>query len=112
MNPKNKHNQDGAPLKEKLLASITQHLNQDHVEDLLACAKANTSVDWADRAKVTHLDASGITIEASNNSDAQSVHLEFPTTARGVLSLKRLLGAIFAESRTKLGQGVTSKPKA
>ena len=28
----------GAPLTDKLLAGVTQHLNQDHHEDLLACA--------------------------------------------------------------------------
>ena len=103
MNPKNPHDHDGALLNDKLLASIIQHLNQDHFEDLLACAKASEPLEWAEQAKVTHLDTSGITIEVSNNLNAQSVRLEFPTTARGVLSLRRLLGAMIAESRAKLG---------
>ncbi|NEQ98511.1 MAG: DUF2470 domain-containing protein [Cyanothece sp. SIO2G6] len=103
MNHQTTGDRDGAPLKEKLLASITRHLNQDHMEDLLACAQANASVDWAEQAKVIHLDAAGITIEVSNHQNIQSVHLEFPAPAKGVLSLKRLTTTMVTESRAKLG---------
>jgi len=103
MNSKNARKRDGAPLTDKLASSIARHLNQDHVEDLLACAKATASLDWADRARITKLDAAGITLEVSNSSNAQSLRLDFPTTARGVLSFKRLLGETIASSRAKLG---------
>jgi hypothetical protein len=94
---------DGAPLTGKLLNSIAQHLNQEHQEDLLACAKALASLDWAEQARVTHVDASSITLEARNSSHTESVRLDFPTTAKGVLAFKRILGEKIAESRSKLG---------
>ena len=103
MKSKNASERDGAPLTDKLASSIARHLNQDHVEDLLACAKATASLDWAEQARITNLDGAGITLEVSNSSNAQCLRLDFPTTAKGVLSFKRLLGATIAESRAKLG---------
>ncbi len=107
MNSKNTSERDGAPLTDKLLASIARHLNQDHLEDLLACAKA--TADWAEQARITNLDAAGITLEVSNSSNAQCLRLNFPTTAKGVLSFKRLLGAMIASSRAQLGWAVIER---
>lgn len=94
---------DGAPLSDKLLAAIARHLNQDHQEDLLACARASAPVDWAMQARLIHLDAAGMTIEISDCNNSQSLKINFPERAKGVLSLRRLLGAMIAESRSQLG---------
>ena len=102
---------DGAPLTDKLLAGITQHLNQDHPEDLLACAKATAGFDWVEQVKITQLEATGITLEVSNSSKVQPLRLDFPTPAKGMLSLKRVVDVMVMESRTKLGwDPQTTKP--
>ncbi len=93
---------DGAPLTDKLLAAIANHLNQDHCEDLLACAKA-ANADWAEQAKVLSLGASGINLEVSGDGQTQPLRIDFSEPANGVLDLKRILGGVIAESRAHLG---------
>lgn len=106
--PEHDKERDGAPLTDKLLAAIARHLNQDHLEDMLACAKASASLDWAEQARVDALDAAGITLEVSDGGDTvQSLRLDFPTPAQGVLSLRRILGALISESRSELGWTAT-----
>ncbi|MEM8639265.1 MAG: hypothetical protein AAGG51_10680 [Cyanobacteria bacterium P01_G01_bin.54] len=63
----------------------------------------NVPLDRAEQAKVNQLNAVAITIEVSNADKTQVVRLEFPTPASGVLSLKRRLGILVAESRAQLG---------
>jgi hypothetical protein len=94
---------DGAPLTEKLFSAITNHLNQDHQEDLLACAQAGAAIEWAEHARAIGLDATGIDLEVSNNQQVQPLRLDFPAPAKGVLSLRRTLGTMIRESRAKLG---------
>jgi len=93
---------DGAPLTKKLLTAIAQHLNSDHAEDLLAVARA-ANMHWAEQAKVTHLEASGIKLEVRGNGQVQPIRVDFPAPATGVLAFKRLLGDAIAASRTQLG---------
>lgn len=93
---------DGAPLTDKLLNAIANHLNQDHLEDLLACAKA-ANLDWVEQARIINLDAAGVDLEARGSGHVQSLRLDFPTPAKGVLAFKRTLGAMITESRAKLG---------
>jgi hypothetical protein len=93
---------DGAPLTDKLLTAIANHLNHDHGEDLLACARV-TNLDWAEQARVINLDGAGITLEVSGNGNTQSLRLDFPTPANGVLAFKRTLGTIIAQNRAQLG---------
>lgn len=93
---------DGAPLTDKLLAAIANHLNQDHREDLLACAWA-ANLDWAEQARVLSLDGAGITLEVSGEGNMQPLRLDFPAPAYGVLAFKRTLGALIAENRDRLG---------
>ena len=94
---------DGAPLNDKLLLSITNHLNKDHLEDMLACAKGVGGLDWVEQAKVTSLDAAGINLEVSGANKIQPLRLDFPQPAGGVLASKRMLGAMIAQGRSKLG---------
>ena len=103
VNPEPKDERDGAPLTDKLLAAVTRHLNHDHFEDLLACAKATASWDWAEQARVVGLDAAGMDLEVRNSNHVQCLRLDFPKPAKGVLSLRRALGIIMTESRAKLG---------
>lgn len=93
---------DGAPLTDKLLVAIATHLNQDHREDLLACAKA-THLDWAAQAKVLRLDAAGIQLEVSGDGRTQPLRIDFSEPANGVLAFKRILGEVIATSRAQLG---------
>ena len=93
---------EGAPLTDKLLTAITQHLNQDHLEDMLACAQAAAGLDWAEQAKVMSLDAAGINLSVRGECKEQSIRIEFPVAAKGVLGVRRILGSMIAESRTKL----------
>ena len=37
--PSSPKNPDGAPLTEKRLIAIANHINQDHLDDMLACVK-------------------------------------------------------------------------
>lgn len=94
---------DGAPLNEKLLASLAIHLNDDHRNDLLACAKASTDCHWANNAEIKHLDATGVDLEVSNESRVESVRVNFPETAGGVLAFKSILGGLIRDSRAQLG---------
>ncbi|PSN13053.1 hypothetical protein C7271_22940 [filamentous cyanobacterium CCP5] len=103
MQPNHNHSQDGAPLTEKLLTAIAHHLNQDHREDLLACARAN-DLNWASEVRVVSLDAAGIVLEAIDGNTVQPLRLNFPTPVNGVLALKRILEARIAESRAQLDQ--------
>lgn len=103
MSSESTQEQKGAPLNDKLLASITQHLNQDHLEDLLACAKATEGFNWVEQVKVTQLEATGVTLDVNDSTQEQSLQLDFPTTAEGVMSLQRIMVAMFMESRAKLG---------
>ncbi|NEO25691.1 MAG: DUF2470 domain-containing protein [Kamptonema sp. SIO4C4] len=97
---------EGAPLNEKLLAKIVAHLNQDHREDMLACARVMGNLDWAERVTVMSLDASGIHLDVSGYGKQQSLPLAFPSPVGGVLSLRRTLERMITESRTQLGWGV------
>lgn len=94
---------DGAPLTDKLLGAIANHLNHDHCNDLLSCARA-AKLDWAEQARVTHLDAAGITLEVSGNGNTQPLRLDFSTPANGVLAFKRSLGALIAQNRAQSEQ--------
>ncbi|UJB72234.1 DUF2470 domain-containing protein (plasmid) [Acaryochloris sp. 'Moss Beach'] len=100
MSTKHSSKGDGAPLTDKLLAAIANHLNQDHCEDLLACAKAQ--VDWAEQARVLSLDAAGIQLEVSGNGQTQPLRIDFPETANGVLTFKKILGTVIVKSRSQL----------
>jgi hypothetical protein len=93
---------DGAPLTDKLLAAISNHLNQDHLDDLLACAKA-AHLDWAEQARVLSLDAAGVNLQVVGKGDVQQLRINFPAPAKGVLAFKRMLGALITESRAQLG---------
>jgi putative heme iron utilization protein len=96
-------NKEGAPLNDKLLAKIAAHLNEDHLDDMLACAKAMGNLDWAEQATVVGLDGAGINLEVSSSDKKQSLRLEFSTHARGVLTLSQRLKEMIAESRAQLG---------
>lgn len=100
MSTQHSNQSDGAPLTDKLLSAIARHLNQDHQEDLLACARA-ANLDWAEQAKIVALDDKGINLEASGNGNLQPLRLDFPVPAKGVLAFKRALGALIAESRSQ-----------
>lgn len=102
MNVRYSSERDGAPLTDKLLANIAKHLNQDHLDDLLACAQA-ADLNWVEQARVVKLDAAGIDLEISGGGKAQPLRLDFPMPAKGVLSLRRSLGAMITESRVQLG---------
>jgi len=102
MTPDQSSARNGAPLTDKLLDAIATHLNQDHREDMLACAQA-AGLHWADQARVIRLDAAGITLEVCNGDRVESLRLDFPAPAQGVLAFKRTLGALIIESRAKLG---------
>lgn len=93
---------NGAPLTDKLLAAIANHLNQEHREDLLACARA-ANLDWAEQARVLSLDAAGVNLEVVGKEELQPLRIDFPETANGVLALKRTLGALITESYIQLG---------
>ena len=107
VNPKSDRQRDGAPLTDKLLLAITRHLNQDHLEDILACAKTvpptDRAMDWAEQASITQLDATGMTLEVTGHDQTQSLRIDFLEPARGVLSLRRLLAELITESRAQLG---------
>ncbi|MGR3279176.1 DUF2470 domain-containing protein [Acaryochloris marina NIES-2412] len=98
MNNKRLSKGNGAPLTDKLLTAITQHLNKDHSEDLLACAKA--SLDWAEHVRVLTLDASAIELEVSGDGQTQPLRIDFPEKADGVLNLKKILGEIITKSHS------------
>lgn len=102
MNSETTRQRDGAPLSDKLLVAITRHLNQDHLEDILACARATAAIDWAVQASLTHLDAAGMNIEVSGCNNVQSLRIDFPEPAKGVLSLQRRLSGLITESRAQL----------
>ncbi len=103
MTSKTTGQRDGAPLSDKLLTAISRHLIQDHLEDLLACARVAAPVDWAVQASLIHLDADGMTIEVSGNDKRQSLRIDFPERAKGVLSLRQRLSDMITESRSQLG---------
>ena len=97
-------NPDGVPLTEKRLIAIANHLNKDHLEDMLACVKAQENTNWVEQVRVISLDTAGINLEVSGvNHEQQSLRIEFPLPVMGVLAFKRTVGKMIAESRTKLG---------
>ena len=99
---------DGAPLTDKLRVAIAKHLNQDHLEDMLACVKGIAGLDWAEQAQVVGLDAAGIDLAVSGGGNAQTVRIDFPSPANGVLAFQRIVGALIAEGRTELGWEVAA----
>ncbi len=107
MNSETMRKRDGAPLTDKLLTAIARHLNQDHLEDLLACAKTSAPKEWAEdlieQASIAKLDPAGMELEITGSSQRQSLRIDFPEPAKGVLSLKRCLGTLITESRAQLG---------
>ena len=104
---KSARKRNGAPLTDKLLLAITRHLNQDHLEDILACAKVAPSkdrgIEWAEQASIAQLDATGMTLEVTGLGQRQSLRIDFSEPAQGVLSLRRLLAKMITESRAQLG---------
>jgi putative heme iron utilization protein len=102
-NPQYLSNSDGAPLTDKLRVSMTQHLNKDHLEDMLACAKGMAGLDWAEKVRVISLDADGINLEVSGAGKIEPLRLDFPNPVNGVLAFRHTVGEMIAESRAKLG---------
>ncbi|NJN61047.1 MAG: DUF2470 domain-containing protein [Coleofasciculaceae cyanobacterium RL_1_1] len=100
---------DGAPLNDKLLSALAAHLNDDHRDDLLACAKALKGCHWADCAEIKRLEATGVDLEVSNESRVEFIRLDFPETAQGVLALKSILGGLIRDSRAQLGWSPASE---
>ncbi|MEM9818986.1 MAG: hypothetical protein AAF827_21665, partial [Cyanobacteria bacterium P01_D01_bin.6] len=49
------------------------------------------------------LDPAGITLEVEGNDQVQTLRIDFPEPAKGILAFKRILGAIITESRAQLG---------
>jgi hypothetical protein len=96
---------DGAPLTDKLLEAIANHLNQDHSNDLLACAKSS-HLEWAEEARVAYLDAAGITLEVYGKGNRQSLRLDFSIPVKEVLAFKQSLGTLIAEKRALLTEHV------
>ena len=94
---------DGVPLTEKRLIAIANHLNQDHLEDILACVKAQEGADWVEQVRIISLDAAGINLEVSSKEQVHPLRLDFPAPVMGALAFKRTLGTMITESRTKLG---------
>lgn len=94
---------DGALLSDKLLVSVSRHITQEHSEDILACAKANSTTAWAEQANITDLSATGMTIEASDRSRVESFRVDFPELAKGLFALRRMYIDIVNESRVQLG---------
>jgi hypothetical protein len=94
-----KSSSQGAPLREKLLANIAAHLNDDHRDDLLACAKVKGKLDWAEEVTVTSLDGTGIHLDVRGGGKRQSLRLEFPSEVHGVLGLRSALETMINESR-------------
>ena len=99
---------DGAPLTDKLLAAIAKHLNTDHLEDMLACAKGAAGLAWAQQAQVVGLDAAGIDLAVCGTGNAQTVRIDFPIRANGVLAFRRIVEAMIAECRAELGWEVNA----
>jgi hypothetical protein len=94
---------DGAPLTDKLLVSIAKHLNKDHLEDMLACAKGIAGLDWVEQARVVSLDVDGVELEVIGAGKVQPLRLDFPVPASGVLAFKHMVGEMIAQGRAKLG---------
>ncbi|MEM8613116.1 MAG: DUF2470 domain-containing protein [Cyanobacteria bacterium P01_H01_bin.105] len=101
--PSSPKNPDGAPLTEKRRIAIANHLNQDHLEDMLACVKAQEGSDWVEQVRVISLDTAGINLEVSDSERIHPLRLEFPVPVMGVLAFKRTLGTLITKSRAKLG---------
>jgi hypothetical protein len=94
---------NGAPLTDKLLVSIAKHLNKDHLEDMLACARGIAGLDWVEQARVVSLDVAGVDLEVIGADKVQPLRLDFPVPANGVLAFKRMMGEMITEGRAKLG---------
>ncbi|MEM9805964.1 MAG: DUF2470 domain-containing protein [Cyanobacteria bacterium P01_D01_bin.56] len=101
--PSSPNNPDGAPLTEKRLIAIANHINQDHLDDMLACVKVQAGTEWVEQVRVISLDTAGINLEVSSVDRVQPFRLDFPAPAQGVLVFKQTVGTMIAESRTKLG---------
>ncbi|MEM7061852.1 MAG: DUF2470 domain-containing protein [Cyanobacteria bacterium P01_B01_bin.77] len=101
--PSSPKNPDGAPLTEKRLIAIANHINQDHREDMLACVKVQEGTNWVQQVRVVSLDTAGINLEVSNTDQVQPLRLDFSVPVTGVLALKRTLGSMITESRAQLG---------
>lgn len=97
------NNSDGVPLTEKRRIAIANHLNQDHLEDMLACVKAQEGADWVEQVRVISLDTAGINLEVSDSERIDPLRLEFPVPVMGVLAFKRTLSTMITKSRAKLG---------
>ncbi|ERN43020.1 protein of unknown function (DUF2470) [Rubidibacter lacunae KORDI 51-2] len=93
---------NGAPLTDKLLTAIANHLNQEHRDDLLAFAQA-ANLDWAEQAQVLTLDTAGVNLEVVGKGEVQHLRIDFPEPANGVLAFKRSFGVLIAKSRAQLG---------
>ena len=79
------------------------HLNDDHRNGLVVCAKALNDCHWANYAKIKRLDATGVDLEVSNESRVEAVRVNFPETACGVLAFKSILGGLIRDSRAQIG---------
>ncbi|MEM9809339.1 MAG: DUF2470 domain-containing protein [Cyanobacteria bacterium P01_D01_bin.56] len=97
------NNSDGVPLTEKRRIAIANHLNQDHLEDMLACVKAQEGADWVEQVRIISLDTAGINLEVSGSERVHPLRLDFPVPVMGVLAFKRTLGTMITESRAQLG---------
>ena len=97
------NNSDGVPLTEKRRIAIANHINKDHLEDMLACVKVQAGTDWIKKVRVISIDAAGITLEVSGIDQVQPFRLDFPAPVQGALAFKQTVSIMISESRTKLG---------
>jgi putative heme iron utilization protein len=74
----------------KVVLGIIKHVNEDHYEEMLTCARA-FGAPWATAATLEHFDRAGMVIRALKDEHSKVIRLEF---AKAVEKNKDIQGAM------------------
>jgi putative heme iron utilization protein len=66
-------------LSEEDASRIINHMNEEHEEDLLLFAQVYAGASGATAARMTGIDAEGITLEVMSGENQDTVRIEFDT---------------------------------
>jgi heme iron utilization protein len=92
-----------ADLPTELVASAIEHMNTDHGDAVLACARGLAGLDWATAAELVAIDGAGIDLAATDGQRRAAARVDFPAPLEAPGELHLALVALVRAARAAGG---------
>ena len=92
-------NADQPVLSADLVSDAIAHMNGDHSAAVLVYARGLAGLGWATSAQLVTLDATGMTLVASNGEHEETARIDFPVPVTDAGSLRTVLVELAGKAR-------------